>query len=295
MSIKLSYKMIKAIKHSHSILLTLSLFLACQSHLHAEESTISAIKTTPINITNKTENLAVKNIIDRANLASYYAGEDGSAEARMIIVDENGNRQMRQFTILRKDVQDLGDQTMLVFFSKPSNVKDTVFRVEKQLQSDDNRWLFLPALDLVKRISAGDKRTSFVGSHFYYEDVSGRNPNEDNFSLDSEDSSTYTITASPKDPQSVEFNHYVVTIDKQNSLPIETTYYDHNDRAIRKMTVLQVQEIDGIATVVKSRITNLNNNSYTEMQFRNVKYNLGLPDSIFSERSMRTPPKAWLD
>jgi outer membrane lipoprotein-sorting protein len=276
-------------------LLTLSLFLTCQSHLHARESTITATQVTSINATKKTEDLTVRNIIDRANLASYYAGEDGSAEARMIIVDENGNRQMRQFSILRKDVQDLGDQNILVFFSKPSNVKDTVFRVEKQLQSDDNRWLFLPALDLVKRISAGDKRTSFVGSHFYYEDVSGRNPNEDSFSLDNEDSSTYTITAIPKDLQNVEFNRYVVKIDKQNFLPIETTYYDQNDRAIRKMTVLQVQEINGIATVIKSRITNLNNNSYTEMQFRNVKYNLGLPDHIFSERSMRTPPKAWLN
>ena len=295
MSIKLSNKVIKAIKHSNPILLTLSLFLASQSHLHAEESTVSATKIMPINTTNKTENLTVRNIIDRANLASYYAGEDGSAEARMIIVDENGNRQMRQFTILRKDVQDLGDQNMLVFFSQPSNVKDTVFRVEKQLKSDDNRWLFLPALDLVKRISAGDKRTSFVGSHFYYEDVSGRNPNEDNFTLVSEDNSTYTISAMPKDLQSVEFSRYVVKVDKQNFLPLETTYYDKNDRAIRKMAVLQVQDIDGIATVMKSRITNLNNNSSTEMQFRNVKYNLGLPDNIFSERSMRTPPKAWLD
>ena len=61
------------------------------------------------------------------------------------------------------------------------------------------------------------------------------------------------------------------------------------------MAVLQVQEINGIPTVMKSRITNLGNNSYTEMQFRHVKYNVGLPDSLFSERSMRTPPKAWLD
>lgn len=295
MSIKLSNKVIKAIKQSNPILLTLSLFLASHGHLHAEESTISATKIMPINTPNKTENLTVRNIIDRANLASYYAGEDGSAEARMIIVDENGNRQMRQFTILRKDVQDLGDQNMLVFFSKPSNVKDTVFRVEKQLETDDNRWLFLPALDLVKRISAGDKRTSFVGSHFYYEDVSGRNPNEDYFTLENQDSSTYTISAIPKDQQSVEFSRYVIKIDKQNHLPVDTTYYDKNDQAVRQMTVLQVQEIDGIATVMKSRITNLSNNSYTEMQFRNVKYNLGLPESIFSERSMRTPPKAWLD
>ncbi len=37
----------------------------------------------------------------------------------------------------------------------------------------------LPDLDLVKRIAAGDKRTSFVGSHFLYEDISGRAVQED--------------------------------------------------------------------------------------------------------------------
>jgi hypothetical protein len=292
MTMNVSHYMMQTVKSSVQIGLSLALFFVTNVGLHAEELSLDNSNTTKVIYNEVTK--TVRDIIDQTNLASYYAGNDGSAEARIIIVDENGNRQMRQFTILRKDVQDLGDQNMLVFFSQPSNVKDTVFRVEKKLKGDDNRWLFLPALDLVKRISAGDKRTSFVGSHFYYEDVSGRNPKEDNFTLVSEDKTNYTITAKPKDPNSVEFSRYTVKIDKQNFLPTETIYFDQSNQAVRQMTVLQVQYIEGIPTVMKSRITNLSNNSYTEMQFRNVKYNLGLPDNIFSERSMLTPPKAWL-
>lgn len=236
----------------------------------------------------------VNEIINKANLASYYAGDDGSAQARMVIVDENGTRQMRQFTILRKDQLDLGDQNILVFFSHPTNVEGTVFRVNKKVSRDDDRWLFLPALDLVKRISAGDKRTSFVGSHFYYEDVSGRNPKEDHFTLVNSKGDFYTINAQPLDSQSVEFASYTVKIDKTTFLPMETIYYDQRNQVIRKMAVLAVKNIQGIPTVMKSRITSPHNSSYTEMQFRQVKYNLGLPDNIFSERSMRTPPKSWL-
>ena len=44
-----------------------------------------------------------------------------------------------------------------------------------------------------------------------------------------------------------------------------------------------------------SKITQHSDGSYTEMQFRNVKYNVGLPNDIFSERSLRNPPKEWLD
>ena len=44
----------------------------------------------------------------------------------------------------------------------------------------------------------------------------------------------------------------------------------------------------------ENSLIKLSDNSYTEMQFRKITYNVGLPDSIFSERSLRTPPKKWL-
>jgi outer membrane lipoprotein-sorting protein len=225
---------------------------------------------------------------------SYYSADDGTAQARMIIVDAQGNKQMRQFTILRKDQADLGDQDMLVFFSRPTDVKGTVFRVVKKVKSDDDRWLYLPALDLVKRISAGDKRTSFVGAHFFYEDVSGRNPAEDNFTLLKTDEKFYTLKATPKNRNSVEFDHYIVHIDKSTFLPMKVEYFNSQGKKTRTMEVLKTKVIDGFITVMHSKITQQSDGSYTEMQFRKVKYNLGLPDSIFSERSLRSPPKAWL-
>ncbi|WP_448567072.1 outer membrane lipoprotein-sorting protein [Thalassotalea ganghwensis] len=237
----------------------------------------------------------VNQIIEKSNLASYYAGDDGRAQARMVIVDSQGNKQMRQFTILRKDTEDLGDQQMLVFFSRPSDVSGTVFRVTKKITSDDDRWLYLPALDLVKRISAGDKRTSFVGAHFFYEDVSGRNPNEDNFVLENSDNGHYQIKATPKDPNTVEFSWYRVHIDQETFLPMKVTYFNQQNQAIREMEVLKTQVIDGFTTVIHSKISDLNDNSFTEMQFRGVQYNIGLPEDIFSERSLRTPPRQWLN
>lgn len=236
----------------------------------------------------------VADIISKSYLASYYAGEDGKAQARMIIVDAQGNKQMRQFTILRKNIEQSKDQNMLVFFSKPTDVKGTVFRVTKKVEGDDNRWLYLPALDLVKRISAGDKRTSFVGAHFYYEDVSGRNPEEDKFTLLAESDGFYVIKAEPKNPSSVEYAYYQVLIDKTTYLPMKAEYFSDKDKLIRRMDVKKVVTIQGFPTVTHARMTQLEDGSYTELQFRHVKYNINLPQAIFSERSLRTPPQAWL-
>lgn len=237
-----------------------------------------------------------QHIINRSERAAYYAGDDGKTQARMLIVDAQGRKQMRQFTILRKDVEDGGDQKMLVFFSRPSDVSGMVFRVEKhsQLNKDDDRWLYLPGLDMVKRISAGDKRTSFVGSHFFYEDVSGRSISQDQFELITTTDTSFILEGRPVDDSNVEFKYYIVTIDKQTYLPMKIDFYNNSDKHYRRVESLEVKTVDGIPTVLKSKVTDVNNGGYTLMEFRGVKYNLGLPDMIFGERSLRTPPVEWL-
>ena len=261
-------------------------------------ATVATYTANAANAANAINLINAVEIISRANQASYYAADDGKAQARMKIVDAQGNQQIRQFTILRKDHSDDSSQDILVFFSRPTDVKGTVFRVAKKINRDDDRWLYLPALDLVKRISAGDKRTSFVGAHFFYEDVSGRNPKEDSFTLLSTDKDFYTIKGEPKDKNSVEFSHYHAKISKTSFLPMEVIYFNQQGKKTRQMQVLKTKLIDGITTVMHSKISqfssNGSNNGYTEMQFRKVKYNIGLPDSVFSERSLRNPPKIWL-
>ncbi|GEA02627.1 hypothetical protein KUL17_15240 [Alteromonas sp. KUL17] len=242
----------------------------------------------------------VAEIVNKAEQAAYYAGNDGRSMARMLIVDEQGRKQMRQFTILRKDVPneagaDTGDQRMLVFFSRPTEVEGTVFRVEKHaaLNSDDDRWLYLPALDLVKRIAAGDKRTSFVGSHFFYEDVSGRATAQDSFELLEQTQTHYRLKATPKDTALVEFSHYVVEIDKDTYLPTLINFYK-GDNNYRRVEALTIETIQGNPTVVRSKVTDLVSGGYTLMEFRGIEYDIGLPDSIFSERSLRVPPQRYI-
>ena len=242
----------------------------------------------------------VAEIVNKAEQAAYYAGNDGRSMARMLIVDEQGRKQMRQFTILRKDVlneagADTGDQRMLVFFSRPTEVEGTVFRVEKHaaLNSDDDRWLYLPALDLVKRIAAGDKRTSFVGSHFFYEDVSGRATAQDSFELLEQTQTHYRLKATPKDTALVEFSHYVVEIDKDTYLPTLINFYK-GDNNYRRVEAVTIETIQGNPTVVRSKVTDLASGGYTLMEFRGIEYDIGLPDSIFSERSLRVPPQNYI-
>lgn len=233
-------------------------------------------------------------IVSQANLAAYYAAEDGRSEARMIIKDAQGREQKRQFTILRRDRTEGGEQDFLVVFSRPSDVRNTVFLVAKKPGKDDDRWLYLPGLDLVKRISAGDKRTSFVGSHFFYEDVSGRGSEEDSHKLLETTDQFYVIDNHPLDAGSVEFSRYVVWINKQTFLPMKIEYYDEQGEAYRQVEVLDTDVVQGFPTVTMSRVSDLRSGGETVMEFRFFKYDLGMEEDVFSERSLRKPPREWL-
>jgi outer membrane lipoprotein-sorting protein len=236
----------------------------------------------------------VQSIITKANLNAFYAGKDGRAESRMLIVDSNGRQQQRQFTMIRKTLEQGGDQNFLVVFDRPAELKRTSFLVKKHIKSDDDRWLYLPSLDLVKRISAGDKRTSFVGSDFFYEDISGRNLDEDTHELIETSDSHYLILNKPKDANNVEFSEYTVWINRQNFMPEKTEYKDKNGELYRRIEALEIQDVQGYPTATKIKVSDLKSDSYTLNEIRFVKYDLGIPESVFGERSIRNPPQQWL-
>ena len=235
----------------------------------------------------------VQTIVTKANLAAYYQGDDGKAKVKMIIMDKQGNTRERQFNILRKDERDGGDQNYFVYFQRPADVRRMVFMVHKHadVDKDDDRWLYLPSLDLIRRIAASDKRTSFVGSDFVYEDVSGRSLELDTHELIKTTDQYYVVKNVPKKPGLVEFSHYNVHIDRKTFMPMKMEYFDKDSGKLYRIIESQkIEEIDGFPTVTRSVVSDLRTGGKTEMQFNNVDYNIGIKN-IFEERYLRRPPR----
>jgi|GEM_PF-5554940 len=58
--------------------------------------------------------------------------------------------------------------------------------------------------------------------------------------------------------------------------------------------MLEWKAIQGFPTITKFSMTNLQNGESTVATMSNVKYNNGLPDSVFSEASLRRAPRKYL-
>ena len=254
------------------------------------------------------EPLTVDEIIAKTNHVAYYQGKDGRANVTMTITDDAGQKRYRRFIILRRDVPATdgadGDQQFYVYFRLPADVKNMAFLVHKHTAADrqDDRWLYLPGMDLVKRISSAEKRTPFVGSDYFYEDVSGRNLTDDHHKLVRTTDAYYVIENTPKDPDSVEFSSYRMFVHRKTFLPVRVTYYDKSatPKKYRQYDVLDTKKIKGEAgdveyvTPVRAVMRDLVKKTQTTLEYAAVRYDIGVPADVFTERRLRTPPREWL-
>lgn len=236
-------------------------------------------------------------LMKQAHLNMYYAGDDGIAEVKMTIVNSKGKEREREFAMLRLDLEDGGRQNYYTYFRKPSDVSRLTFMVHKMPNASDNRWLYIPSVDLVKRISADDKNSSFVGSDFTYEDVSGRHWSEDNHKLLREDTyndrPVYVIESIPKESYKG-FARKVTFIDKEYVLPVREEYYDKKDELVRIFTVEKIETIDDIQTPTLRKIENVQKNQYTTVEFTNIEYNVNVKENVFTERFLKNPPREFI-
>lgn len=245
----------------------------------------------------------VQSIVDKASHMSYYQGKDGRARVTMTITDAQGRVREKEFTILRSDLTgdgEDGDQNFYVYFHEPADERGTVFMVHKHVGKDDDRWLYLPALDVVKRIAASDERTSFVGSHFFYEDVSGRGTDEDTHELVQTTDTYYVVKSTPKDKSAVEFDSYTSWIHKETFIPVQIQF-EAGGEVYRQAKPLKIEDVPSseegggsYKTVMKAQMSDTNIGGQTEMNYTKVEYDIGLPEDIFTERYLRNPPMQYL-
>lgn len=243
--------------------------------------------------------LTPEEVMKKSQTSFLYTGEDFKARVMMRLISKEGRERIRELTMLRKNYgEPVGDQKFFMYFHQPPDVKDMTFMVYKYPDRDDDRWLFVPAINMVRRVAARDKHSSFVGSDFTYEDVSGRDLQDDNHAIMKEEKfgerDCYVVKSTPK-AADVDYSYKLSWIDKANFLPLKEEYYDRRGDLYRAFTADEIKDIKGFPTVTKRTMANLKTGHRTEVTFTNVDYNIGIDDSLFSERFLKKPPKKWIE
>ena len=250
------------------------------------------------------QKMSADEIVAKYYDAFYSQANDMKAKVNMDLISKSGKTRNRKMVMLRKDFGDKGNQKYFIYFYEPGDVRRTSFLVWKYPDTDDERWMYIPSVDLVKKIAAKDKRSSFIGSDFTYEDISGRDVQSDTHKLLKEetikDRDCYVVESLPK--EKVEYTKRISWVDKKTFLPIKEEYYDvqnelyrvfHGDE-IADITSGEGEKAKVYPTVLQRTMENVKKKHKTVVTFSDVQYEAGIEDSIFTERFLRKPPTKWI-
>jgi outer membrane lipoprotein-sorting protein len=250
------------------------------------------------------DSASADDIMERSQHAYYFAGDDAKGMMTMDLIDKKGRTRQRVLTMLRRNQESTGQQKYFMYFHEPGDVRGLTLMVWKYPERDDDRWIYVPAVELIRQIAADDKYSSFVGSDFSYEDISGRNTSEDTHRrlgdevLD--DREVFIIESIPR--ARAAFTRRVSWISAESYLPLKIEYYDVQNQLQRIFTANVIEDIvagegDGrrvYRTIMKRTMENVRTGHRTEVTVTSVSYDLGLSDDDFTERHMRRPPRAWI-
>ena len=232
------------------------------------------------------QELTADDIIQKVN--DQFNTETSYGKSKMTIVTTSGQKR----TFLQESwSKDQGEKN-LVRYLEPRRVKDQAVLM---LNHADDIWMFFPRTQRVRKLATHAKKQKMQGSDFSYEDMgSGDAFIEDFISKRLEDEQKeeqdcYKLELTRKEEGGSSYSRLIMWIIKENFLPVVIEYYDEKDPTylLKTMVASDFRVIDGIPTSMKVVMYNQNDNTQTEMELLEVKYNITLTDDMFTERSLK--------
>ncbi len=223
-------------------------------------------------------------------------GDNITANMKMILIDKSGKKRVRD---LKTYTKKKGEDTLkLLFFLTPADVKDTAFLTYDYDDSnlDDDQWLYLPALQKVKRIASSDKSSSFMGSDFTYSDMTSRNVEDYNYKIMKETKAqghkVWQLLVTPKSEKTVNETGYtksIMFVRQDNFVVIQALNYIKAGKKLKYMIVKDLELIDGIWTAKEIQMVTKKGKKTLHksiFKFSDTQYNQDLDESLFTTRTL---------
>jgi len=154
---------------------------------------------------------------------------------------------------------------------------------------NDDQWLFLPALKKVKRISNSSKDNQFMGSDFTYEDMERRSPEKDKHRIIREEifngEDCWVMEVTPIEEE--QYSKKIGWISKEKEIPVKIEFYDEDGELLKILDIQKIENFSGYWIVTKQLMKNIQKNHNTTIELSNLKINIGLQSSKFTQRAMQ--------
>lgn len=227
---------------------------------------------------------------DRDDGASY------TTNVTLKLYSSDGDLRERHLYMLQKDMEDKEERAVMHFHS-PADVRGVSFLIANYDEATaklDDQWMYLPAFRKTRRLGSNDKQGSFMGSTFNYSDLDKIRVNDYHSQLVGDENvlgrDTWVIEREPVSQDVINKTGYHKTrlwVDKERDIVMQQHYYNAKGIVFKEQQSTHVEEIQGVWTIMKSEMRNLENGKRSEMIFKNVEYNVGLDDKLVNKQTLK--------
>jgi len=210
------------------------------------------------------------------------APKDMEAIMSMIIVSSKGSKKVRELKAWTKNNINEDDWRVMKFLSPP-DIKNVGFLV----LSDEQMYLYLPEFRRIRRIASHNKKESFMGSDFSYDDMgtSGFTRYYE-AKLIKEDDKEWVLELSRKPKTDKPYKRIKMWVSKESELPSKMEMYDNSDE-LWKVSEEENKKIGEYWIPFRINMKDVKNNSFTELEMKDIKVDQGLEKEIFTNRFLR--------
>lgn len=223
-------------------------------------------------------------VYDRPN------GDDFSALVVMKLQGKDGQSRQRVLYSYAKE-KGARERWTLMRFIQPDDISGTGLLTQDHPGDESDQWLYLPALNKVRRISSSRKGGRFVGSDFFYEDLLDREVEMDYHYLQGPGSvgkvPCEILVSTPRDPENSVYSKRVSCIYRKILIPLKVELFEKGKEKPSKMlTARRIKKVQGYWSILESTMYDLESGHRTQLLTEKIKYNQGLPDRLFSRRDL---------
>ncbi|MCM8567013.1 outer membrane lipoprotein-sorting protein [Thauera linaloolentis] len=217
-------------------------------------------------------------------------GDDASSAVTMTLTEKDRSPRVRSLFLYRASA-DSGNVSTLIRFTAPADIDGTGLLTQDLADGETNQWIYLPAMQRVRRVDSNRKGGRFVNSDYYFEDLRDRKPTKDVHRVIGQERigeiDCEVLESIPAEAGNSVYVRRVSWIDPVSLLPLRVDFFEKSaDKPSKRLLVEKHAQVEGYWTVMDSVLTDLGSGHQTRLTVNRIVYDRKLPARLFGSKAL---------
>jgi outer membrane lipoprotein-sorting protein len=240
---------------------------------------------------------SASDIMAKNEAARRVTSMEASAE---LVTKSDGGEKTKDFRWWRELAGDKVHYNTLTRFSTPAEVRGEGILFREKAGGDTDVQMYLPSFKKIRRVESQQQSGSFMGSEFSYSDIATPKSADYQYKLlrtepcpaDAKGVQCFVIESTPATDavkESTGTSKSVKWIRSDNFMDTKGEYYDESGGLWKRMEATNIKKVDPVNNkwlAYDIKMENVKNGRNTRLEFKDVKVNQDIKDSVFSEQNL---------